>query len=83
MDELDNYHSSMAYKIILELIFFIIFGSGLLYLVYLSFNTLSKYITIPIKNVNYMLKGINFGGGKRLNYLNYLKKKQDENIEKL
>ena len=40
-------------------------------------------IVIPIKNVNYMLRGINIGGDKRLKYLNYLKKKQDENIEKL
>ena len=30
-----------------------------------------------------MLKGINIGGENRLNYLNFLKKKQDENIEKL
>ena len=82
-EDLNKYNSSMTYKIILELIFFIIFGSGLLYIIYLSFNTLSKYITIPIKNVNYMLKGINIGGGKRLKYLNYLKNKQDENLEKL
>ena len=30
-----------------------------------------------------MLKGINIGGENRLKYLNFLKKKQDENIEKL
>ena len=38
---------------------------------------------IPIKNVNYMLKGINIGGEDRLNYLDFLKKKQDDNLEKL
>ena len=61
-------------KVILELIIFIVFGSGLLYIIALSFNTLAKYIVIPIKNVNYMLKGINIGGENRLEYLNFLKK---------
>ena len=65
-------------KIISEIIIFIIFGSGLLYLVFLSFECLCKYITIPIKNVNYMLKGINIGGNNRLEYLEFLKKKQEE-----
>ena len=55
----------MELKIILELIIFVVFGSGLLYLIYLTLNVLSKYIVIPIKNVNYMLKGINIGGNKR------------------
>ena len=59
------------------------FGPGLLYLVVLSFNILAKYIVIPIKNVNYMIKGINIGGENRLEYLEFLKKKQDENIEML
>ena len=82
-DEFGNYTSSIAIKIILELLLIIIFGSGLIYIIYLTFNTLSKYIVIPIKNVNYMLKGINIGGENRLEYLNFLKKKQDENLEKL
>ena len=82
-DELRKYHSSIIINIILALILFIIFGSGLLYLIFLSFNTLTKYIIIPIKNVNYMLKGINIGGKYRLKYLDFLKKKQDENLEKL
>ena len=52
-------------KIILEILLFTIFGSALLYLVVLTFNTLAKYIVIPIKNVNYMLKGIHIGGENR------------------
>jgi len=83
IEGLKTYESSMALKIILELILIIIFGSGLLYIIYLTFNTLSKYITIPIKNVNYMLKGINIGGKHRLKYLDFLRKKQDESLEKL
>ena len=82
-DKIDNYTSSIKVKIILELLLFIIFGSGLLYIIYLTFNILAKYIVIPIKNVNYMLKGINIGGENRLEYLNFLKKKQDESVEKL
>ena len=82
-DELDKYESSLTIKIILELLIFIIFGYGLLYIIYLTYNILSKYIVIPIKNVIYMLKGINIGGKNRINYLNLLKKKRDENLEKL
>ena len=70
-------------KIVIELIIIVIFGSGLLYLIVLSFNYLAKYIVIPIKNVNYMLKGINIGGKNRLEYLNFLKKRQDDNAERL
>ena len=75
--------ANLGIKILLELIIIIIFGSGLLYLIVLSFNILAKYIVIPIKNVNYMLKGINIGGKNRLEYLNFLKKRQDDNIEML
>ena len=78
-----NYYSSLFIKIILMVIVFIIFGFGLLYIIYLTFNALSKHIVIPIKNINYMLKGIHIGGMHRLEYLKYLNKKQDENIEKL
>ena len=83
LEEINKYTSSIVIEIILELIIFIIFGSCLLFIIYLTFNTLVKYIVIPIKNINYMLKGINIGGNKRLVYLEFLKKKQDENIEKL
>ena len=82
-EDLEKYGSSLVTNIILELIIFIGFGSGLLYLIYLCFNILAKYIVIPIKNVNYMLKGINIGGDIRMKYLDFLRKTQDENIEKL
>ena len=83
LQEMDNYLSSISTKIILVLVIFIVFGYGLLYIIYLTIKALAKYIVIPIKNVNYMLKGINIGGKKRLEFLEYLKKKQDDNIEKL
>ena len=82
-DRLKSYQSNTAIKIVLEVVLFTVFGSGLLYLVVLTFNTLAKYIVIPIKNVNYMLKGIHIGGENRLEYLEFLKKRQDENLEKL
>ena len=44
---------------------------------------LAKFIVIPIKNVQYMLEGINIGGEYRLEYLNNLKRKQEDNLEKL
>ena len=75
--------TEIAVKIIIEGIIFVVFGFGLLYLINLSLNILSKYIVIPIKNVNYMLKGINVGGENRLAYLEILKKKQDKNVELL
>ena len=81
--EQGNNNSSIIVQIFLVLIFFIVFGFGILYIIYLTLKTLAKYIVIPIKNLNYMLKGINIGGKDRLNYLDYLKKKQDDNIEKL
>jgi hypothetical protein len=82
-DNLESYQSNTSIKIVLEVIIFTVFGSGLLYLVVLTFNTLAKYIVIPIKNVNYMLKGIHIGGENRLEYLDFLKKRQNDNLEKL
>ena len=79
--EVENNNNIIIIQIVLELIIFIIFGSGLLYLICLTFNALAKYIVIPIKNVNYMLNGINIGGKNRLEYLKFLKKRQDENLE--
>ena len=79
----ESYQSNAFLKILLEIIIYVIFGSGLLYLVVLSFNSLAKYIVIPIKNVNYMLKGIHIGGENRLEYLDFLKKRQNDNLEKL
>ena len=83
LNGVENISSSIVIKIILELLILIIFGSGLLYLIYLTFNTLSKHIVIPIKNAIYMLKEINIGGKKRLDFINFLKKRQEENLEKL
>ena len=83
LNELEQYSSSLIIKIILELLLFIIFGSGLLYIIHLTFNTLVKHIVISIKNVIYMLKGINIGGENRLDFLKFLKKRRDDNIEKL
>ena len=74
---------SLAIKMILSVFIFLIFCLGLIYLIYLAINHLSKDIVIPIKNVNYMLKGINIGGENRLKYLDFLSKKQDESLEKL
>ena len=82
-NRLKSYQSNSNIKILLEILLFTVFGSGLLYLVILSFNNLAKFIVIPIKNVNYMLKGIHIGGENRLDYLDFLKKRQDENLEKL
>ena len=82
-ERLNAFRSTSSIKIILEILLFTVFGSGMLYLVILTFNTLAKFIVIPIKNVNYMLKGIHIGGENRLEYLDFLKKKQDENLEKL
>ena len=81
--EIDKYISSMTINIILELLLFIIFGYGLLYIIYLTFYTLAKHIVISIKNLNYMLKEINIGGNNRLKYLDFLKKKHLDNLEKL
>ena len=76
-----RHESNIFVQILLEVIIFAVFGSGLLYLVVLTFNILAKYIVIPIKNADYMMKGINIGGKNRLDYLDFLKKQQDENIE--
>ena len=82
-NRLESYQTNSFIKILLEVLLFTVFGSCLLYLVILSFNTLAKYIVVPIKNVNYMLKGIHIGGENRLDYLEFLKKRQDESLEKL
>ena len=74
LEEIEKYNSSLTIKLILGLLLFIIFGYGLLYIIYLTFNTLTKHIVIPIKNVIYMLKGINIGGENRLDFLKFLKK---------
>ena len=72
LDKFEDNSFSNIMMIILEIVIFIVFGLGLLYLINLSFDTLVKYIVIPIKNVNYMLRGINIGGKNRLKYLEFL-----------
>ena len=78
-----DYQNGASSKLILQLILFIFFGAVLLYLIVLSFKLLAKFIVIPIKNVQYMLEGINIGGEYRLEFLNNLKKKQEDNLDKL
>jgi hypothetical protein len=70
-------------KIIFQCFILIFFGIIVLYLIVLSFGLLAKFIVIPIKNVQYMLEGINVGGEYRLNFLEDLHKKQEENLEKV
>ena len=78
-----NYSNSLIFKIVLELLLFIIFGYGLLFIIYLTINILSKHIVIPVKNIIYMLKGINIGGKNRLEFLNFLEKRRDEYLQNL
>ncbi len=78
---LHNYSSTLVIKIILELLLLMIFGYGLLYIIYLTINSLAKHIVIPVKIIIYMLKGINIGGKNRLEFLNFLEKRRDEYLE--
>ena len=82
-DKINDYSTSIDIQIAEELLIFVIFGSSLLYIINLTFTLLGKYISIPIKNVNYMLKGINIGGNNRLKYLDFMKQKQEESLEEL
>ena len=70
-------------QIIFLAFLYLFFGFVLLYIITLSFKLLAKFIVIPIKNVHYMLEGINVGGEYRLKYLSGLKKKQEESLEKM
>ena len=83
LEKLADYSNSKIIMIITEIIIFLVFGYGLLYIINLTFDTLTKYIVIPVKNVNYMMKGINIGGKNRLQYLEFLKKEHEKIIEKL
>ena len=64
-----DYQSGDIPVFILQLALFIFFGGMILYLIVLSFKLLAKFIVVPIKNVQYMLEGINIGGEFRLEYL--------------
>jgi len=63
-----DYQSGDIPVFILQLALFIFFGGMILYLIVLSFKLLAKFIVVPIKNVQYMLEGINIGGEFRLEY---------------
>ena len=78
-----KYQNYNKYDIIFQVILFSLFSSFILYIIVLTMKSLAKYIVIPIKNVQYMIKGINVGGVNRIEYLNYLKQKQEENITQL
>ena len=83
-EHLFSYQKKYQKKLYIEIILFIYFGFVLLALIKLSMNALAKFIKIPIKHVQYMLKGINIGGENRLEYLNsLLNEKNDDNSENL
>ena len=83
-DHLYSYQKKYQKRLYIEIILFIFFGFVLLALIRLSMNSLAKFIKIPIKHVQYMLKGINIGGENRLEYLNsLLNEKNDENSDNL
>ena len=78
-----DFQKNSSRQLFFQWFIYILFASILLYLISLSFKLLAKFIVIPIKNVHYMLEGINVGGEYRLEYLSGLQKKQEENLEKL
>ena len=82
-ENMKSYFNYNNYDIVFQVIIFSIISTFVLYVIILSMNSLAKYIVIPIKNVQYMIKGINVGGVNRIEYLNYLKEKQEENINQL
>ena len=82
-NHLIEYKSYSNGRLIFQIILYIFFIIIILYVIYLSFKLLAKIIVIPIKNVHYMLEGKNIGGEYRLEYLDDLKKKQEESLVKL
>ena len=78
-----NYNLYDSNEFILQIILYIFFGYTTVYLVLLGIKLLAKYIVIPIRNVLYMIKGINIGGSNRLQYLENLLKKEEEIQNKL
>ena len=73
IEQIFTYQYSFETKLYLELGLFIYFGFILLFLAKICLKLLAKFIVIPIKNVHYMLKGINIGGENRLEYIDSLK----------
>ena len=82
-ENMESYQNYTKYDVFFQIILFCLFASFILQSIVLSMKTLAKYIVIPIKNVQYMIKGINIGGVNRIEYLNYLNQKQEENITQL
>ena len=80
---MQSYHNYNEYDVLFQIVLFSLFSIFILYVIILTMKALAKYIVIPIKNVQYMIKGINVGGVNRIEYLNYLKQKQEENIIQL
>ena len=78
-----DFESQNSALLALQVFLFVFLGGILLYIIVLSFKILAKFIVVPIKNVQYMLEGINVGGEYRLEYLSDLKRKQEDNLEKL
>lgn len=74
------YQEGFELKLYLAIFLFIFFGITMIVLIWSTMVALAKYIVIPIKNVQYMLKGINIGGENRLEYLESLKSKQDNEL---
>ena len=77
-EHLYSYQSKFQKRLYLELILFIFFGFVLLAMVSLTMNSLARFIIIPIKHVQYMLRGINIGGENRLDYLNSMKFQKED-----
>ena len=73
IEQIFSFQYSFETKLYLELGLFIYFGFILLFLAKICLKLLAKFIVIPIKNVHYMLKGINIGGENRLEYIDSLK----------
>ena len=63
-----DYQTDSDGRSIFQVILYFFFGCVVLYIISLSFKLLAKFIVIPIKNVHYMLEGINVGGEYRLEY---------------
>ena len=82
-NHMTEYQKNSNNRIVFILFLYFFFGYIILYLISLSFKSLAKLIVIPIKNVHYMLEGINVGGEYRLEYLRDLRKNQEDNLEKM
>ena len=76
LNKMFSYQRTFKKRLNLILIIFIYISLCLILIVWWSLVILAKYIAIPIKNVQYMLKGINIGGENRLRFLEALETKE-------